>query len=771
MVSEKYKVLGMSDSPNVITGYANMARNLFTRLQDDERFDLSFFGLQYSGQPTEYMKLENGPLLNFRMLPTGSGRFGEDMLPFYLKKYTPDLTYVLLDSFMVQWMLNLDWSPTKMLMHFPSDGFPIPAGSEPLMKKFDYVVAMSKFAQKQLIDLGINAEYIPAGVETNKFYPLKENEKQRIKEKWSQLMQIDLNGKFVIGCVGRLQGRKFYGELLKVIEKFVEDKNDVVLVIHADPNDPANPGFIMPELLKLRKLTHLVRFTGNKYTLGFTESEMNEVYNLFDVFALTSCLTPDSDIQTSEGVKPIDEIEEGELVLTLDGTYREVEKVNVFDHEGDILKIKADGVPELKITPNHKIFLAKKQRKNTLDKSKIIETEARYASEGDFLLFPIEKYCFKNITKELDTKQFLKKGRNQFGTTFKHPRARGLPAKVKLDKDFGLLAGWYLSEGCSTKDGLAFAFNTKERKNYSLVEKTIKKLFKCTTRLRHNTRHRTILWVNNVAIGRLFKHHFGHGAHNKKIPHFVFASNKEFVDGLIEGLWKGDGCYWERKTYNGHVFELQTVSKQMAWSMFKLLSCIGFKPTIASQSRQSIVWKIRLNGQPDFGKYMGITVTKQKKIKTRIHLDKDYLYLPISKITKTKYSGNVYDLTISGNHTYTSMFCIHNSGEGFGIPFIEAMACEVPVITSDFTTVQEIVSDNKAGIAVPVKNTITGTYNVERGIVDLDKFTEALQSLYDNAIERKRLGKNGRTAAIRDYDWSKVVYKKWNSYLLKILEE
>ena len=398
MVSEKYKVLGMSDSPNVITGYANMARNLFTRLQDDDRFDLSFLGLQFSGQPTEYMKLENGPLLNFRMLPTGSARFGEDMLPFYLQKYKPDLTYVLLDSFMVQWMLNLDWSPTKMLMHFPSDGFPIPAGSEPLMKKFDYVVAMSKFAQKQLVDLGIDASYIPAGVETNKFYPLRENEKIKIKEKWSQLLQIDLNNKFVIGCVGRMQGRKFYGELLKAVEKFVEDKNDVVLIIHADPNDPANPGFILPELIKLRKLEHLIRFTGNRYTLGFTEKEMNEVYNLFDVFALTS------------------------------------------------------------------------------------------------------------------------------------------------------------------------------------------------------------------------------------------------------------------------------------------------------------------------------------------------------------------------------------SGEGFGIPFIESMACEVPIITTDFTTVQEIITDNNAGIAVPIMNTITGTYNVERGIADLDKFVEALQSLYDNPIERKRLGKNGRTATIRDYDWSKVVYPTWNKYLLKVLD-
>ena len=99
MTQEKYKVLGMSDSPNVTTGYANQSRGLFTRLSQDDRFDLSFLGLQFAGQPTEYLKMEGGPLLNFRLLPRMNAQFGDYAFPAYIKKYTTDLGWILLDSF------------------------------------------------------------------------------------------------------------------------------------------------------------------------------------------------------------------------------------------------------------------------------------------------------------------------------------------------------------------------------------------------------------------------------------------------------------------------------------------------------------------------------------------------------------------------------------------------------------------------------------------------------------------------------------------------
>jgi len=43
---------------------------------------------------------------------------------------------------------------------------------------------------------------------------------------------------------------------------------------------------------------------------------------------------------------------------------------------------------------------------------------------------------------------------------------------------------------------------------------------------------------------------------------------------------------------------------------------------------------------------------------------------------------------------------LSTSGEGWGIPLVEAMSCKVPVVATNYTTIQEIVVDNKAGFGV-----------------------------------------------------------------------
>ena len=102
------------------------------------------------------------------------------------------------------------------------------------------------------------------------------------------------------------------------------------------------------------------------------------------------------------------------------------------------------------------------------------------------------------------------------------------------------------------------------------------------------------------------------------------------------------------------------------------------------------------------------------------------------------------------------VFALCTSGEGWGIPTIEAMACEVPVVATDFTTTKEIVTRHKAGLAAKVAETIIGTYNVQRAIADKKDFTEKLQMMYDDENMRKRFGKNGRKAVLDKYTWEKV---------------
>jgi len=101
------------------------------------------------------------------------------------------------------------------------------------------------------------------------------------------------------------------------------------------------------------------------------------------------------------------------------------------------------------------------------------------------------------------------------------------------------------------------------------------------------------------------------------------------------------------------------------------------------------------------------------------------------------------------------------SGEGFGKCSLEAMSLGIPVIITDYSACSEVCK--KGSILVP----ITGTYRghdrvraVEAGLVDEEKFTEAMLYLYNNSEERKKLGEQAREWA-REFDYDTKIIPQW----------
>ena len=92
--------------------------------------------------------------------------------------------------------------------------------------------------------------------------------------------------------------------------------------------------------------------------------------------------------------------------------------------------------------------------------------------------------------------------------------------------------------------------------------------------------------------------------------------------------------------------------------------------------------------------------------------------------------------------------------EGFGLTLLEALACGVPVVSTDYSAVTEVVGPG--GILIKPTAFITNNYAHEWALVDELAMTEAVGRLLDKPSLRRELGRLGRKHASQ-YTWSTAV--------------
>ncbi len=110
------------------------------------------------------------------------------------------------------------------------------------------------------------------------------------------------------------------------------------------------------------------------------------------------------------------------------------------------------------------------------------------------------------------------------------------------------------------------------------------------------------------------------------------------------------------------------------------------------------------------------------------------------------------------------VFCLPSMGEGFGIPIIEAQACGVPVIVTDWTACAELCG---AGIRVPIAKKVPTPLGSFQAYADVDALAAAMEAMYKiRGYEPKyeELRVEARKFAMQ-YDWEHLVQDKWFPFI------
>ena len=104
------------------------------------------------------------------------------------------------------------------------------------------------------------------------------------------------------------------------------------------------------------------------------------------------------------------------------------------------------------------------------------------------------------------------------------------------------------------------------------------------------------------------------------------------------------------------------------------------------------------------------------------------------------------DINTIYNSAYTFVF--PSFAEGFGLPVLEAMACGVPVISSNFTSLPEVYGDSALSFN-PTKK---------------EELVECLEKIYNDKNFREDLIQKGLNR-VKEFSWEKTTKNMINEYL------
>jgi DNA-directed RNA polymerase beta' subunit len=239
-----------------------------------------------------------------------------------------------------------------------------------------------------------------------------------------------------------------------------------------------------------------------------------------------------------------------------------------------------------------------------------------------------------------------------------------MPEKFELNEENGIFLGIYLAEGHSNNCHVTITNNNVnirlfvkswfDKFNISYVEKSkINKIGGTTT----------TITGNSSVLSKFLSKLVGHKAENKFVPSEAFVASNEFIIGLLNGYYSGDGSIGKNS------IDVGSASKRLVEGVAMLCSRLGIFGRISTVQMKennlqtknikpthrftiSAHWAHKFSNQISFIEEIKNEKLKTKKWHDKKHMNFDtYNNIVLDKITEINILGiekypKVYDLTI-----------------------------------------------------------------------------------------------------------------------------
>ncbi|MBN1644520.1 hypothetical protein JW851_00570 [Candidatus Woesearchaeota archaeon] len=405
------------------------------------------------------------------------------------------------------------------------------------------------------------------------------------------------------------------------------------------------------------------------------------------------CLLPKTLIHTNYSLTEINKISAGDKVLTHNGVWQKVLKTYNRKYQGDIYHVIPFYFREgIKTTPEHPFLAIKTMKKcastkgfckmgcsqeKTCRRKHYLNyspswISAKNLENSDILLYPIIKETKDrtsiNIYEYIGS--FVKKKHKikPFGS-----RGKGIKPIIPLNKETCRLIGYYLAEGyTNNRDAIGFCFHQQEKEYINDVINLIQQTFGISSpKIIHRNKSVELIYFSKLLLdffSLLVYPNSKKCASTKKLPDFCLYLPREKQSELFRGWWRGDAG----------ITSSQDLANQMKMICLrlKIIPSIYIETKEKFNSRKHITGKRTIIAKKDHYIFSNLSFYKDefnllsdkcfKRFKTKMNrkhgwIDNNYIYIPIKKIKKEKYSGNVFNLEVEKDNSYLSEFAtIHN---------------------------------------------------------------------------------------------------------------
>jgi intein/homing endonuclease len=466
----------------------------------------------------------------------------------------------------------------------------------------------------------------------------------------------------------------------------------------------------------------------------YEEPKKDSEGNVFMNRYYAGCLTPGEKVLTNHGLKNVEDINNDDLLLNKDGEFVSINKfLKFYKEQEDVYEFKVSNIfRTTKFTKEHPIYVSDRITKYNTKSNRQRQYEFNFDFKTADLVKEGQWTKSPNIYRK-ETNDYLNLNFNK---------------KILKDKDFWWLIGLWLGDGWTDKYSIYFSFNSKETTHINKAKSIVQRLFNKNTyeRIRNNC---VELSFGNKKLSEFLNDYFGKYAYGKKINESIKYAPHKLKKQLILGYLDSDGCIIEKN--NRYSSSFVSINLELLESIQDILFSLNIVSNLSKlrNKKESFIQEKKVNQKETYQLRLGhfdvlklrslfdeiddlklskVNINKYNKRPSPTSFEcfiKDgFIYNKIKKITKSKYTGYVYNFDCK-THTFISYYITtHN--------------CD----TYDDDKVVDTISLGSIFIMDSWTRRIVAEYTGRRLTKDFYEITRRL-TMYYNAVNNYEQNKKG----------------------------